>query len=60
MDAPSQYFVVAGSSQLSVGRSISSHPSPLIMSGRQGGKAKPLKAPKKEKKELDEVGTTVT
>jgi len=24
------------------------------MSGRQGGKAKPLKAPKKEKKELDE------
>jgi hypothetical protein len=31
----------------------------LIMSGRQGGKAKPLKAPKKEKKELDEVGTTL-
>jgi hypothetical protein len=29
------------------------------MSGRQGGKAKPLKAPKKEKKELDEVGTTL-
>ncbi|KAF3286000.1 Translation machinery-associated protein 7, variant 3 [Orbilia oligospora] len=24
------------------------------MSGRQGGKAKPLKAPKKEKKELDD------
>ncbi|ORX34821.1 translation machinery associated TMA7 [Kockovaella imperatae] len=24
------------------------------MSGRQGGKVKPLKAPKKEKKELDE------
>ncbi|KAK9381815.1 putative coiled-coil domain-containing protein 72 [Kockiozyma suomiensis] len=24
------------------------------MSGRQGGKAKPLKAPKKEKKDLDE------
>ncbi|KAG8932665.1 hypothetical protein FRC02_000768 [Tulasnella sp. 418] len=24
------------------------------MSGRQGGKAKPLKAPKKDKKELDE------
>ncbi|KAK9323635.1 putative coiled-coil domain-containing protein 72 [Lipomyces orientalis] len=24
------------------------------MSGRQGGKAKPLKAPKKERKEIDE------
>jgi len=25
------------------------------MSGREGGKKKPLKAPKKDKKELDEV-----
>ncbi|KAA8914289.1 translation machinery associated TMA7 [Sphaerosporella brunnea] len=25
------------------------------MSGRQGGKAKPLKAPKKEKKDLDDA-----
>ena len=25
------------------------------MSGRQGGKAKPLKAPKKDNKEMDEV-----
>jgi len=25
------------------------------MSGRQGGKAKPLKAPKKQAKDLDEV-----
>ena len=28
------------------------------MSGREGGKLKPLKQPKKEKKELDDVSET--
>lgn len=30
------------------------------MSGRQGGKAKPLKAPKKQNKELDEEVRVLT